>query len=160
MPMYEFLAETVATVMTAPCRAVAPEMTVGDLHRIFETDDVESFPVVRDGIAIGIVSKFDALRPFAFASDQIVPHYDALMGTTVEEIMTRDFVSVSPDTALTRVVQIMVRHRFKSLPVLDHAHHPLGMIAREDVFRALKRCTAHRPSPVQAGKDTACRHTA
>jgi len=52
--------------------------------------------------------------------------------------MTPDFIYVSPDTRLTRVLQIMVEHRIRSIIVLDGAEKLVGIIAREDVIKALK----------------------
>ena len=46
--MYEFLPERVETNMTRNLRIVAPEMTVGDLYRLFAVDDFDAYPVVRD----------------------------------------------------------------------------------------------------------------
>ena len=43
--------------MTVPARTVAPEMTVGDLLRLFGTDGVDAYPVKSDGRPIGIVSR-------------------------------------------------------------------------------------------------------
>ena len=162
--MYEFLEETVAANMTLPARYVAPETTVGDLHRLFAADEVESYPVVQNGAVIGIVSKFDALKPFVFNADRILPHYDDLMGTTVDEIMSRDVVSTDAEAPLPRVLGIMVTRRLKSLPVLDRNRHLVGIIAHEDVFRALKRCT-HRQKPHNvrmspARASSVCRHIA
>jgi CBS-domain-containing membrane protein len=139
--MYEFLQETVANNMTRAVRSVMPETTVGDLYRLFAADDFEAYPVVRDDRLVGVVSKLDALKVFAFARDQILPHYVDGMGTTVDEIMTTEVIAVDPDTRLQRVLQLMIEHRMKSLPVIDHRRNLVGIIAREDVMRAMERCT-------------------
>jgi CBS-domain-containing membrane protein len=139
--MYEFLQETVANNMTRRVSSVPPEMTVGDLYRLFAADDFDAYPVVRDDQVIGMVSKLDALRVFAFATDQILPHYMDGMGTTVDKIMTSDVVAVAPDTKLQRVLQLLTEHRVKSLPVVDQWRKLVGIIAREDVMRAMERCT-------------------
>jgi CBS-domain-containing membrane protein len=139
--MYEFLQETVAINMTRRVKSVPPEMTVGDLYRLFAADDFDAYPVVRDDQVIGMVSKLDALRVFAFATDQILPHYMDGMGTTVDKIMTSDVVAVAPDTKLQRVLQLLTEHRVKSLPVVDQWRKLVGIIAREDVMRAMERCT-------------------
>jgi CBS domain-containing protein len=54
--------------------------------------------------------------------------------------MTRTFVYVRPLTKLTRVLQLMVEHRLRSIPVLEANQGLAGMISREDVLRALRRC--------------------
>ena len=70
----------------------------------------------------------------------MMPRYDDLMKRTVAEIMTSDFIYVATDTRLTRVLQLMVDHRIRSMPVIDGDQSLAGMIAREDVMRALQRC--------------------
>jgi CBS-domain-containing membrane protein len=138
--MYEFLEETVRRNMTRPARTVAPETTVGDLLRLFATDSVDAYPVVSDGQLIGIVSKADALKAFALKQDHILPHYDDAMGTTIDEVMSRHVMTVDAETKLQRVLHLMEKYHFKSLPVVDADVQLQGIIAREDVIRALARC--------------------
>lgn len=146
--MYEFLEETVGNNMTPAVRSVTPETTVGELYRLFAADDFESYPVVREDRLVGVVSKLDALKPFAFAQDQILPHYKDGMGTTVDEIMSTEVVAVDSDTRLQRVLQLMIEHRLKSLPVIDQWQSLVGIIAREDVMRAMERSVLLQYPPV------------
>ena len=154
--MYEFLQETVSNNMTRSVRSVAPEMTVGDLYRLFAKEDHDAYPVLRDDTVVGFVTKLDALKVFTCTTDHILPHYDDRMGTTVDEIMSCDVISVQPDTNLQRVLQLMVTHRLKSLPVIDKYHHLLGIIAREDVMRALARCTKRQTPPLVPCETVRC----
>jgi CBS domain-containing protein len=68
----------------------------------------------------------------------MLPRYHDLMRRKVGDVMTPEFIYVSPDTRLTRVLQIMVEHRIRSIVVLDSAERLVGIIAREDVITALK----------------------
>jgi CBS domain-containing protein len=70
----------------------------------------------------------------------MVPRYDDLMNRTVADIMTTAFIYVGADTRLTRVLQLMVEHKIRSIPVIDNDHRLVGIIAREDVLRALAAC--------------------
>jgi CBS-domain-containing membrane protein len=158
--MYEFLQETVANNMTRGVKSVTPETTVGDLYRLFAADDFDAYPVVRDDTLVGVVSKLDALKVFGFAKDRILPHYVDGMGTTVDEIMTSNVVAVDPDTNLQRVLQLMVEHRMKSLPVIDERRTLLGIIAREDVMRAMARCTQQVEPPLIPCETVRCLHSA
>jgi CBS domain-containing protein len=146
--MYEFLQETVANNMTRTLRSVTPETTIGDLYRLFAADDFEAYPVVRDDTLLGMVSKLDALKVFAFATDRILPHYADGMATTVDQIMTTEIVTVDLDTKLQRVLQLMVEHRIKSLPVVDQWRNLVGIIAREDVMRAMERWALRQEPPI------------
>ena len=145
--MYEFLQERVEDNMTRNVRSVAPETTVGDLYRLFAADGFDAYPVIRGDPLVGMVSKLDALSVFALSQDHILPRYKEGMATTVDEIMTCDVVTVDGETSLQRVLELMITHRVKSLPVVDPRHYLVGIIAREDVMRAMER-TALRQYPL------------
>jgi CBS domain-containing protein len=124
--------------MTRDVRTVKRDHDLLALSEMFERDDFNSYPVEDDGQVVGIVTKFDILKCFAFTPSQMVPRYRDLMGRQVGDVMTPEFIYVSPDTRLTRVLQIMVEHRIRSIIVLDAAQKLVGIIAREDVITALK----------------------
>jgi len=146
--MYEFLRESVENNMTGNVRSVAPETTVGDLYRLFAADDFDAYPVVRGDTLVGIVSKLDALNVFALSQDHILPRYKEGMATTVDEIMTSDVITVDAETNLQRVLELMIKHRVKSLPVVDRWRHLVGIIAREDVMRAMERTALRQYPPI------------
>src|SRR5207253_5975155 len=90
---------------------------------------------------VGLVSTFDFLKCFAFNPGRMVPSYDDLLSRTVADVMIPEFIYVDPATKLTRVLQLMVDHRMKSIPVLDAGQRLVGIIAREDIMRALIEST-------------------
>jgi CBS domain-containing protein len=139
--MYRFLACTVSQYMTQTVETVTRQTTMRELEALFEKHDFNAFPVVEDGKMLGIVSKFDFLRAFAFTSGRMVPHYDELMGQPVADVMTEAVVHVDPTSPLTRVLQLMVGLKARSFPVVSSDHQLEGMISREDVMRALKETT-------------------
>lgn len=128
--------------MERSVKTVPPQTTMRTLHQMFAEDDFNAYPVVSDGKPLGVVSKFDFLSCFAFTPSSLIPRYDELMDKTVADVMTHEFVSVSPDTKLQRVLQLMVNHRIRSMPVVDDDGHLIGIISREDVMRVLDRCAA------------------
>lgn len=123
--------------MTHPVKTVARETTVRELGVMFDRDDFNTYPVEEDGQVAGIVTKFDMLKCFAFTPNQMLPRYADLMSRSVSEVMTPDFIYVRADTKLTRVLQLMVEHRIRSIPVIDADNRLTGIIAREDILRAL-----------------------
>ena len=135
--MYRFLQQTVAEYMTRAVTTVSRELTVRDLNQMFERDDFNTYPVEADGQVVGLVTKFDLLKCFAFTPSQMVPRYDDLMDRTVADIMTSAYIYVGADTKLTRVLQLMVEHRIRSIPAIDNDNRLVGIIAREDVIKAL-----------------------
>jgi CBS domain-containing protein len=123
--------------MTHPVTTVARETTVRELGDMFDRDDFNTYPVEEDGQVAGIVTKFDMLKCFAFTPNQMLPRYADLMSRSVSEMMTADFIYVRADTKLTRVLRLMVEHRIRSIPVIDGDNRLTGIIAREDILRAL-----------------------
>jgi len=138
--LYKFLEQTVDGYMTRAVKTVTRERTVRDLSDMFDRDDFNSYPVEEDGQVIGIVTKFDLLKGFIFTPSQMIPPYEQLMNRTVGDVMTSEFIYVRTDTKLTRVLQLMVDHRIRSVPAIDNEHRLAGIIARRDVLRALADC--------------------
>jgi CBS domain-containing protein len=139
--MYRFLQCTAGEYMTRDVTTVTRDVTLRDLEALFEKHDFNSFPVVEEGKMLGIVTKFDFLRAFAFTTGQMVPHYDDLMKRAVAEVMTEAVVHVEPTAPLTRVLQLMVSLKARSFPVIGPERQLVGMISREDVMRALRETT-------------------
>ena len=137
--MYRFLESTAGQLMTPAVQTVTRHCSMAELETLFQQHDFDAFPVVEDGAVLGIVTKFDFLRIFAFSTGQMVPRYDELMKRTVGDVMTEGIVHVEPGTPLTRVLQLMVNLKIRSFPVLGPNRQMLGMISRGDVMRALKR---------------------
>jgi len=123
--------------MTRTVRTVMRDMTMRELKNLVDDTDFNTFPVRDGGDVVGLVTKFDFLKCFAFNPGRMVPGYDELLSRTVADVMTPEFIYVDPATKLTRVLQLMVDHRMKSVPVLDAQQRLAGIIAREDIMRAL-----------------------
>lgn len=138
--MYKFLEQIVSDYMTRDVTTVPPAMSIRELGQRFKQTDFNSFPVVDNDQVVGVVSKFDYLACFEFTPARMVPRYDDLMRRTVASVMTREFIYAGRDTKLTRVLQLMIEHRLRSLPILDADSRLDGIIAREDVIRALEHC--------------------
>ncbi len=139
--MYGFLACMASQFMTPTVVTVERQTTLRQLGALFEQHDFNAFPVVENGRIMGLVTKFDFLRTFAFTSSQMVPHYDDLMSRRVADLMTEAIVHVDPTLPLTRVLQLMVSLKMRSFPVMSPDRQLLGIISREDVMRALKEAT-------------------
>jgi CBS domain-containing protein len=138
--LYTFLEQIVADHMTHDVKTVTRGVSLRQLGALFEKDDYNAYPVVEGLQVVGLVSKFDYLACFVFTTVHMIPHYDELMKRTVADVMTSEFIYVGEDTKLTRVLQLMVGHRLRSMPVIDSDQRLAGMISREDVMRALQRC--------------------
>jgi CBS domain-containing protein len=125
--------------MTCDVKTVTRGVTLHELGDLFERDDFNAYPVEENSQIVGLVSKFDFLACFIFTPAQMIPRYEELMKRTVADVMAPEFIYVGADTKLTRVLQLMVGHRLRSMPVIDGDQRLVGMISREDVIRALQQ---------------------
>ena len=141
--MHKFLEATAGQYMTRTVQTVTRHTTMRELKTMFDDAGFNAFPVRENGDVVGLVTKFDFLKCFAFNPGRMVPGYDELLSRTVADVMTPEFIYVDPATKLTRVLQLMVDHRIRSIPVLDAGQRLVGIIAREDVMRALAASTVH-----------------
>jgi CBS-domain-containing membrane protein len=127
--------------MTHPVKTVTRQTSLQELEALLDKHDFNAFPVLEGHAMIGLVTKFDFLKAFAFTTRQLVPHYDELMKRTVEEVMTEAVVHVEPAAPLTRTLQLMINLKARSFPVVASDGNLVGIIAREDIMRALKEAT-------------------
>ena len=86
--MYRFLEQTTDGYMTRNIKTVPRDLNMLELSGMFERDDFNSYPVEEDGQVVGIVTKFDILKCFAFTPNQMVPRYLDLMNRQVGDVMT------------------------------------------------------------------------
>ena len=142
--MESFIEQIVADHMIRDVKTVARGVTLRELGDLFEKEDFNSYPVEESGQVVGLVTKYDHLACFVFTPAHMMPRYHDLMKRTVADIMTSDFIYVGADTRLTRVLQLMVDHRIRSMPVIDNDQRLAGMISREDMIRALQYCAGPR----------------
>lgn len=145
--MYEFIYYRVKDAMSAPAVTLAPGTPLAEVEDLFERHDFNAFPVVDGaGELIGVLTKLDFLKAFRFTPESIAPHYDEIMQEPCESVMTREPLAATPEMPLTRVLEDMIATRYRSFPVVE-AGRLVGVIAREDVVRALRRAAAgERPA--------------
>ncbi|MFO1372641.1 MAG: CBS domain-containing protein [Candidatus Competibacteraceae bacterium] len=145
---YEFLQYHVHDVMTPNPIFIRPTARLREVEELFETHDFNGLPVVDEQHRLlGILTKFDLLKAFRFDSHALVPHYDDIMEQPAETVMTHDPASVNPQMPLSRLLQKLLDMGTKSLPVVEDGRL-VGMIAREDVLKALRRTTGKHEIPV------------
>ena len=140
-----------ADVMTRNILSVAPDSTIAEAVRTMLDNRISGLPVIDEaGRLVGILTEGDLLRRGETATERHRPRWlEILMGPgrlaeeyvrthsrRIAEVMTRDPVSVAPDTPLKEIVGLMERHRIKRVPVLD-GEVPVGILSRADLLRGL-----------------------
>ena len=139
--MHEFTHYQVRDIMTPNPVVVGPHTRLCELEEIFEAHDFNALPVI-DGERrlLGMVTKLDLLRAFAFGPESMIPRYGKIMERKAEKALNPFPETVTPETPVTRVLHLMVESRKKSFPVVT-GDILAGIVAREDVLRTLREAS-------------------
>jgi CBS domain-containing protein len=161
-----------ADVMTPNVITVDPDTTVQALAALLAERGISGTPVVdASGQLVGIVSEGDLLHRTEIGTDQPGPgqrswwledfaatqarEYIKSHGRTVEDVMTRDVVTVTEDTDLGEIATLLETKRIKRVPVLRDGKI-VGIVSRSNLVRALG--AAHAPAAAStADNDRAIR---
>ena len=97
-------------------------------------------PVVDGEKLVGIVTDRDISRLAPSMLEKTTPEqYNAILeGTTLERVMTRDPLTVTPDTSLVDAVALLHRKKLGCLPVVEK-EKLIGIITVSDMLGALHR---------------------
>lgn len=145
--MYEFLQYQVRDAMTVDPIVISPTATLREAEELFGAHDFNGVPVVdAQQQLLGILTKFDVLKAFSLGVQAIAPHYDKIMEQPVATVMTRHPMTVEPHLPLSRLLEKLVETRTKSLLVVENGRL-VGIIAREDVLKALRRAAIQHEIP-------------
>jgi len=117
---------------------VGTGVKIREIEALFEEHDFNAFPVIEGGRMVGLVTKLDFLKHFVFTPKTIIPQYERLLEDPVRVIMSVTPLTISPETPLTRVLELMIETKRRSFPVVDGEGKLVGIISREDLMRKLK----------------------
>lgn len=146
--MYDFLQYRACDALTADPVTIGPQATLREAEELFRAHDFNALPVMDGETLIGWLTKLDVLKAFRFTEESIFPQYETIMKHQVRSVMTAmpDLVRVTSRAPLTRVLEKMIKIQAKSLPVIDD-DRLVGVIAREDVLKALRDATRPEATP-------------
>ena len=116
---------------------VRPETTLYDGLRLMREEKVRRLPVVDGkGALVGIVNERDLLyaAPSPASSLSVYEMNYLISKVKIEDLMTRDVITVQEDCPLEEAARIMVDHRISGMPVM-RGDTLVGMITESDLFK-------------------------
>ncbi len=127
----------VKDVMTMTVISVEPSTTLTEAMRLLRENKIRRLPVVYEGKIVGIVTEKDLLSasPSSATTLDIWEINYLLSKITVDEIMTRNVVTVRDDVPLEEAAKIMAERKIGALPVLDENGRLVGIITETDIFK-------------------------
>jgi CBS domain-containing protein len=132
-------------VMTTGAATVRPDAPVAEAARLMVEHRISGVPVVdTKGKLVGIVTEGDFLRADSGGKPRLLDiltrggSAGELNSRRVEELMTREPVTIAAETPVEEVVALMHRHNVKRLPVVTQGK-VVGIVSRANLLMALLR---------------------
>ncbi len=120
-------------IMTRDVITVTPTMTVKNLAMTLIKNQISGAPVAaKNGKIVGVVSEADIVGK---------------KGKDVKAIMSKTIISVSEETPVEEIAQLMTTHKIKRLPVMRE-DKVVGIVSRADIVSAIalgKHIALHTP---------------
>ena len=149
------LQQTVGEVMSAPVLTVTAETPLQDAVSLLNDHHVSGLPVVDgEGVLIGELTEQDLMvresgvdvGPYVMLLDSVIYLRNPLnwdrqvhqvLGNSVGDLMHRDSHSCDVSLPLPKAASMLHEKGTQRLIVVDSERHPVGVLTRGDVVRAL-----------------------
>ena len=151
---------TARSVMTDQVVTVSPEASLLDVLRLFVEEGIHGAPVVgQDGEVEGVISTSDLLRAqedehesiatrvdyfrefLEFSApdfgNDLTDFQDRLGQRRVAEVMTRQFLSVDPETSIAEIARCLREHQIHRVWVVEKGHL-CGVVSTLDLMPVIE----------------------
>lgn len=129
----------VSTIMTKNIIAVNRTDDLETAERLFKQHHIRHIPVVSGDVIIGMLSYTDLLRiSFADAVNEDETEVDTVVYNmfTIDQVMSKKVVSVTSETTIKEVAEIITKNEFHALPVVDNGEL-VGIVTSTDLINFL-----------------------
>jgi tRNA nucleotidyltransferase (CCA-adding enzyme) len=130
---------TVADIMSYGVHTLPTHFRVRDAARQMRRYGYEGFPVVEDGLIVGLLTRR--------AIDRALEH--GLDGVEIGRLMDAGEITVRPQDSANTLQNTMMTSGWGQVPVVDDDGHLLGIVTRTDLIKNL-----HRSAQPSAGNPT------
>lgn len=116
---------TAKDIMSSPVKTISMHLSLEEAGNIMLRYGHTGLPVLEDGKLVGVISRRDV--------DKARIH--GLEHLPVKGYMTRRVITARPDTPLSELQQLMVKHDIGRLPIVDEKGELVGLVSRSDILR-------------------------
>jgi CBS domain-containing protein len=128
--------EFVRDWMTRDPLTIDPGLAVSGAYQLMKESGIRRLPVVEGDRLSGIVTLGD-LRAAVASPEANLNIFEMALHMerfTVMQIMTREVVTVTPDSSIEAACELMLKHKIGGLPVVADGRL-VGILTESDIFR-------------------------
>ena len=129
-------------IMSEHVIVIYEDMLVSQVAHLMLRDRVSAFPVVSEKIGVvGIITITDLFKMISESSQEnkvgeFYKNLPAIKDMQVGDVMSREVLSVAPDTSLHEIIERLVEKNIHTFPVMDNGKI-VGIVGRHDILNAV-----------------------
>lgn len=119
--------ESVKSHMTTDVVTLGPDNTLGEVRAILLEKHIHHIPIVEGRKLVGMITSWDIFKLGKSAEE-----YSSIK---IKEVMTTRVATLDPDQHLGAVAEVLTRHLFHAVPIVNDDHELLGIVTSTDIVR-------------------------
>lgn len=138
----------VKDIMSRHVRSVTPDTPMREVVSAMTLYRVSGLPVLEEDRLVGFIAEKDVLHHLfpsleeamnqggTFDFEDMESNYSGVVNLNVSDLMSTGVIGVTEDMPVLKATSLMVRHRFRRIPVVD-GDKLIGMMSLGDVHKAI-----------------------
>lgn len=129
----------VAQIMTKNVFTLSTKDELSTAEEMFKKNSIRHIPITSGKQVLGMLSYTDLMRiSFADAVDEDEHEVDTMVYNmfSIEQVMTKDVICVSPQTTIQEVAAFLAQKEFHALPVVEN-EALVGIVTTTDLINYL-----------------------
>ena len=119
--------ERIHAHMTTDVVTLKPESTLGEAREIMLKKHIHHLPVLEGKRLVGMITSWDM-----FKLGKSVEDYEKMKAS---DVMTTKVATLEPDQHLGAVADVLTRHLFHAVPIVNDKNELLGIVTSTDIIR-------------------------
>ena len=139
-------------IMIKDVTSVSPEISAQEALDLLQKMQISGLPVIdaqnnlvgvfteKEALSYVLPSYIEKVGRFVYEEDpkSTKKKFIELSKIKVSQLMRKDVISTTEDTALCEVARVMLTQKARRIPVVDKSGKVVGIVARGDILRALE----------------------
>ena len=119
--------EPIHAHMTKDVITLKPDSTLGEAREIMLGKHIHHLPVLEGKRLVGMITSWDIFKLGKSVEDYA--------GIKAREVMTTRVATLEPEQHLGAVADVLTRHLFHAVPIVNDQHELLGIVTSTDIIR-------------------------
>jgi len=132
---------TVSEIMIKNVIVASADYKIGMLEKMMENKNIGHIFITDLNKLLGIVSDGDIKRRKSYLAGTDASNFreEQTLNTTAHQIMTRELLTLSPDSNIQEAIDLLLKHDIHSIPICKEGNKLVGVVTSTDLLKYLKK---------------------